>query len=279
MQKQWFPPAPKTNKAKKQQENVQYHDAHVHLSKSTMYRKIDELRQTWQQNNVKTLQAMSMTLHESKRSLTLAQNQPTSHQEIYPGIGKHPWKAKKPLTPEETDAFTQLAKDSRCAVIGEVGLDHHWVEQTERYPHQQETFEFFVQLSLETNKPLNIHSKGAEEQVYKTLKEYGIDWGKVNIHWYSGPEDILEKLANKGTYFSVGPAIHYSKHREVVRKVDLDQLLTESDGDVKYKAINLVGEPAIIPKVVLEIANMLQKESQEIADQLYKNAKTYLQIK
>lgn len=242
-----------------------------------MYRELEKLRQAWQQNNVKTIQAMSMTLHESKRCLTLAPHQTTSHQEIYPGIGKHPWKAKKPLTTEEIETFTQLAKDPRCAVIGEVGLDHHWIEQPERYPHQQQTFEFFVQLSLETKKPLNIHSKGAEKQIFRTLKEYGIDWNRVNIHWYSGPGDILEKLANKGVYFSVGPAIHYSKHREVVRKVDLDQLLSESDGDVKYKAINLTGEPAIIPKVVQEIANILQKDHNEVADQLYENAMKYLQ--
>lgn len=250
-----------------------YHDAHVHLVKSKMYSQLLELRENWIDVGVSSLQVMSMTLSESYRSLHLYEP-----DIVLSGVGKHPWKVKRPLTAEEQTEFEMLVKDRRCKVIGEVGLDYHFIRNPERFTSQQETFEFFVNLSLETKKPLNIHLKGAEEDVLEILQNHGVDGALVNIHWFSGSSDILEKLATLGCYFSIGPAVYYSTHRLVAKTIDLDHLLTESDGDTKYKPLNLIGEPAIIPFVVEKIAEIKGKPLKDVRNQIWENVNNFLRI-
>lgn len=251
-----------------------YHDAHVHLSKTKMARQLNVLRDHWMAEGVASVQCMSMTLNESRRALELAEP-----GVIFSGVAKHPWKAKQPLTEEEKMIFELLVRDERCSVIGEVGLDKHFVKKTDLYPHQQELLEFFVDLSVATNKPLNLHSTGAEEDVLEILRSRKIDGRLVNIHWFNGPSEVLEGLVDLGCYFSVGPAVHYTRHAEVVGAVPLDRLLSESDGDVRYKPLGYVGEPAVVPSVIRKVSEILRQDLEECGERLYTNAMRFLQVK
>ncbi|MFW9992571.1 MAG: TatD family hydrolase [Candidatus Odinarchaeota archaeon] len=250
-----------------------YHDAHVHLTFNRMLSKLSYYRERWEQAGIKSLQVMSMNLAQSKLGFELHEQ-----DTIFTGAGKHPWKVKLPLTVEEQDAYELLVRDSRCSIIGEVGLDYHWINKPERYPHQRDTFDFFISLALETGKPINVHCKGAEMDILAILRERGMDGNKVNIHWFSGPVEAMNKLVNLGCYFSIGPAVHYSKHRKTAELVPLEQLLTESDGDVRYRELDTRGEPAMIPQVVEKIAEIREVTIEELKLQLYDNAMSYLHV-
>jgi len=56
----------------------------------------------------------------------------------------------------------------------------------------------------------------------------------------------------------------------------IDRLLTESDGPVPYKPLNLIGSPGLIPQIVSEIAKIKQLTERDTAVQLDKNLKTIL---
>ncbi len=251
-----------------------FHDAHVHLCKNSMFKQFEELRERWETAGVSHVQCMSTTIHESKRSLDMQEM-----GKVFSGVGKHPWKAKRPLSVEEQDELALLVKDKRCSVIGEVGLDYHFVKLSERHEHQREAFEFFLELSGETGKPLNIHSKGAEHDLITMLREHSVDGHRVNMHWYSGPSNEMLQLIELGCFFSVGPAILYSKHRMVAEEVPLDQLMTESDGDVNFKPLGLKGEPSLIPRVVDELARIKEAEPELVREMVFDNALRYLSLK
>ncbi|MHA2365848.1 MAG: TatD family hydrolase [Candidatus Hodarchaeales archaeon] len=254
--------------------NLKYHDAHVHLSTHKMFSKLDELRKKWTKVGVQSCQIMSMTLHESKRSLSMSM----TADDLFAGVGKHPWKVKKTLTQEEKSEFEILVKDNRCKIIGEVGLDQYFVKDSSRFIYQKETLEFFISLAIENKKPLNVHTTNAESTLVDLFENQGIDGRLINIHWYSGPDSELQKLINLGCFFSVGPAIYYSRHKKVVEKVPIERLLTESDGDVKYKSLGIVGEPAHIPMVVEKISEMKSIDLNELTSILFNNAMRYLRI-
>ena len=47
-------------------------------------------------------------------------------------------------------------------MLGEIGLDYHFVSEPKDHALQRDVFEFFVRQGISQKKILNIHSKGTE---------------------------------------------------------------------------------------------------------------------
>jgi TatD DNase family protein len=93
----------------------------------------------------------------------------------------------------------------------------------------------------------------------------------------------LPKAIEKGYYISEGPVAVYSNGiRDVVRKVPLTNLMTETDGPVRYFKMPFNGKrttPAFIPTVVNAIAEVKNVDSDDIARQLVSNFETFFDVK
>ena len=67
----------------------------------------------------------------------------------------------------------------RCVGLGEIGLDYHY--SLSPHPIQQEVFARQLRIAVALNKPLTIHTREAEEDTERILKEeVPKDW-KVNF--------------------------------------------------------------------------------------------------
>jgi TatD DNase family protein len=146
---------------------------------------------------------------EQHRILTLSNSMDTSSYErnrdigrecrlVLPSFGVHPWNA-----PDHVGCLAELEgiiEESR--LLGEIGLDHEFVQDASRYPAQREVFEFFLAKAREQDKIVNVHTRGAERDTLDLLRQYDIRRGIV--HWYSGPMDVLHKLADLGMHFTIG---------------------------------------------------------------------------
>ena len=160
-------------------------------------------------------------------------------------------------------------KEKICA-IGEIGLDHHFVKNKELYPLQKKIFETMLSLAQELKLPINLHTKGAEKIIFDMLPSYEIP--DINIHWYSGPENYLDIGIERGYYFSITPAISYSPAvKKTATIVDIEHLLLESDGPVKYSG--KIGTPAMIKDVLNTISKLKNVPSQELENQILENTK------
>ena len=160
-------------------------------------------------------------------------------------------------------------KDKICA-IGEIGLDFHFVKDKTLYPLQEHIFNKMLSLAQELELPINLHTKGAEQIVFNTLPSFRIP--NINIHWYSGPENLLKKGIDRGYYFSVTPAISYSPAvKKVAVMVDKEHLLLESDGPVKYTG--KIGRPSMIREVLNLISKFKDVSADILEDQIYENTK------
>jgi TatD DNase family protein len=231
----------------------------------------------WKKNGLEYVVSVSSNFSESLRSIELHKK----YEEIIPGIGIHPWKAKTSLTDEQKNKFNQIIIENLPVVLGEFGLDYHFIKKEEYYAHQEETFRFFLNLAEKHNLPINVHLKGAEGLGAEILETYNIPSHKILIHWYSGPENILKEFIERDYFFSINPSIlGGSKHIIVLIQAGLNQILTESDGNVKYTIDDerIVGSPAIIPKIIEKICEEKEKDVQEIANILHSNLRTYLNI-
>jgi len=195
------------------------------------------------------------------------------YDSIYPALGIHPEEVQMNKDIEnQLDSVLELIRKNKnkiCA-IGEIGLDFHFVKDKTLYPLQEQIFNKMLSLAQELELPVNLHTKGAEQIVFNTLPSFSIP--NINIHWYSGPENLLKKGIDRGYYFSVTPAISYSPAvKKVAVMVDKEHLLLESDGPVKYTG--KIGRPSMIREVLNLISKFKDVSAEILENQIYENTK------
>ena len=165
---------------------------------------------------------------------------------VVPTFGVHPKNA--PGSVSELATFG--AAIDQTPMIGEIGLDFHWVRDSAQYPAQKRVLEYFLAAAREQRKIVNLHTKGAEKEVLVLLERYGVQ--RAIVHWYSGPVDILRTMIAAGFYFTIGVEVLFSDTiKEIAGLIPLDQTLTETDNPGGLKWLNgSPGMPNAIDEVV-----------------------------
>jgi TatD DNase family protein len=170
---------------------------------------------------------------------------------VLPTFGVHPWNAL-----EYADRLDDLREAIELSpMIGEIGLDHYFVQDTSAYPAQRKVLEFFLGAAKEQEKIINLHTKGAEREVLEWLRQYDI--ARVIVHWYSGPLGIFREMVARGVYFTVGIEVLYSEHiQSIAREIPSNQLLTETDNPGGPKEfLGEPGMPVLVKDVVQAVAD------------------------
>lgn len=224
-------------------------DAHAHLDRydlqgesalETALREIDHHR-------IFTL-SNSMDIPSYKRNLEIAERS----QLILPIFGIHPWNA-----PEYTNALGDIdVLITRSPILGEIGLDYHFVQDRMMYPLQRQVLQYFLSAAQDQGKIICLHTKGAEEAVLEMIDSYKLPG--LLVHWYSGPEDIFKEFITRDAYFTFGAELLSSKHiQDLAKWVPLDRLLTETDNPGGPKSlIGYPGMPGLIIDVLIGLAQL-----------------------
>ena len=233
---------------------------------------MDFLVDEWNKLGIKKIGAMATNLKTTMRNLEVSSKYPKL---FAIGIGRHPWGAHK-CTEEERGRFEKIVCDSRVDIIGEIGLDHYFVKEKEKYPQQKKVLEFFLKLAQQYSKPVMLHQTGAEKEILDILTTFQLK-GNICCHWYSGPIDVLRELNDLGCFFSINPAFLRSKnHRNILGVVSKEKLLTESDGPVKFQGEP--GSPSVMPFLCEKIAEELKLTAEDVSNQIFLNFQAYLKF-
>jgi len=257
--------------------SLKYVDAHIHLSDGEYAEKIEDIFSEAKSCNVVALVSNSMDLETSIKSLELAMR----YENVYAALGIHPWTVNN-LTEDllqQTCKFILGQKQNKAVVaIGEVGLDYKYEKIWDK---QLKVFDEMLKLAEKMGLPVIIHSRGTTAKIVEMLPSYRLK--KVLLHWFSNPISALQKAIDNGYYISEGPPVAYSNGiREVVKCVPLENLLTETDGPVRYFKSPFNGKltsPAFLPTVVNAIAEVKGKSVVEVAEQILKNSEEFFGLK
>jgi TatD DNase family protein len=235
-------------------------DAHAHLD---IYGEdLDRALGQIEERSILTL-SNSMDLASYEKNLEIARRS----RMVVPLFGVHPWQARENLCrlDELDDAI------GRTPMLGEIGLDHRFVEDESLYPAQRGVFEFLLAAARDSGKSVNIHTSGAEKEVLTLLDEYDIE--RVVVHWYSGPMDVFHALSERGAFFTMGIHVAHADHiRELASAVPSGQLLTETDnpGGPEW-LLGAPGYPTLLLDVIDALANARGVSSQEIIETVERN--------
>ncbi len=239
-------------------------DVHCHLD---LFENADEIVKRAESAGVRININNGVDVESNRKTLELSRK----FKSVHAALGLHPEFIEKfsgKLIDSEIE-FIRKNKDTIVAV-GEVGLDFHWVKDEKSRAKQEEMFRSFINLSNELNKPLIIHSRDAEKEVVNILKN--AEHENFIMHSFGGRLNLLNELLNEGAYFSVPPVIIRSSHfQELVKRVPLSNLLTETDSPFLSPFKDKKNEPANVKLTVEKIAEIKGLTFEEVKNNLFMN--------
>jgi TatD DNase family protein len=253
-------------------------DAHIHLSDAEYAKCTDELLADAKSSNVVALVSNSMDFETSIGSLKLAEKYPGV---VYPALGIHPWNVNVLKENELEDTLKLISEQHRknaVVAIGEIGLDYKYEAIWEK---QLMVFDRMLRLAEKLDLPAIIHSRGTTAQIVDMLPSYNLN--RVLLHWFSHPMSALYKAVDHGYFITEGPPVAYSNGiRQVVKKVPLENFLTETDGPVTYRKPPYNGQltrPSFIKTVLEAVAEVKNMAVVDVANQIARNFEGFFDIK
>ena len=255
---------------------MKFVDAHIHLADNRYATKIPDLIEHAKKLNIIAIVSNSTDLESCFRNLKLVEKY-SNH--VYAALGIHPWNTKNMKPKEEQEIFDLILENSnnsqKVVAIGEIGLDSKYSGTGEPTEIQKQVFKKMLSAAEKTSLPVIIHSRGTTPQIIDLLPSFEIK--KILLHWFSQPHSLIPTIIDRDYYITEGPPSVYSNGiRDVVRRTPLTNLLTETDGPVRFYKSPFKGKrttPALIPTVVKAIAEVKSMDVADVAAQIIKNFK------
>jgi TatD DNase family protein len=201
-------------------------DSHCHLDFPELCDRMEEVQAAAKSADVVYMQTICTRVSQFDRVLRIAEAYPN----VGCSVGQHPNNAEQdPLVTEE-ELLAHAARPKTIG-IGETGLDYYY----EKAPRelQQESFRVHIAASRKTGLPLIVHTRDAEEDTLKILREE-TEKGAFPflIHCFTASMAFAESATALGGYISVAGVVTFKNAaalQEAVRNLPLERLLVETD--------------------------------------------------
>lgn len=205
-----------------------------------------------------------------KAMLDLADQWPTY---CFPMMGLHPTYVKDNYKDELATVENWLHQRNFYA-IGEIGLDYYWDLTYKK--EQLEVFERQIDLALQYNLPIVIHSRESTADCIDTVRRKQNGALRGIFHCFSGSMDEAKQITELGLHLGIGGVITYTKGNlpEIIKEVSLSHIVLETDAPylapVPYRGKR--NESSYIPIIAQKIADIKNCPVEEVAKITTRNA-------
>jgi len=238
-------------------------DSHCHLDFPDLSRRLPEVLEHMQQNDVGCAVCIGVNLEDFPRVLALAE----AHPNLYATVGVHP---EYTDTEEPCEArLVELAGHPRVIAIGETGLDYYW--QKDRPEWQRDRFRRHIRAAISTGKPLVVHMRDSADDTLRILKEEGAQAVGGVMHCFTETWEIARQALDLGFFISFSGIVTFKNAiaiKEVAQKTPLDRVLVETDSPylapVPYRG--KPNEPAFVRHVAEEVARLRNLSLDQVAE-------------
>ncbi len=143
-------------------------------------------------------------------------------------MGLHPCYVKENYLEELSIVKDWLSK-RKFAAVGEIGLDFYWDRTFEK--QQYEAFRMQIELALQYNLPIVIHTRDAMQESINVVKEYKSKDIKGIFHCFGGTLENAKEIIDAGFYLGIGGVLTYKKSglAEVLEQINLEYMVLETD--------------------------------------------------
>jgi TatD DNase family protein len=250
-------------------------DTHCHLDFPEYDQDRDEVLGRAKSQGIGYIVNIGSSVSGSQKSLELSKK----YDFVYATVGLHPHEADS-FNQEQEFILKNLAKDDKVVAIGEIGLDYY--KNYSRPENQRPLFLALLGLAKDLNLPVVIHSRQAETDILRILKE--VRPAKAVFHCFSGDENFLRECLGLGFFLSFTCNVTYKKAdklRRLVAAAPLDRLMLETDAPF-LPPEGLRGrrnEPVNVKLLAEEIARIKGIGLEEIARITTENATEFFGLK
>lgn len=244
-------------------------DFHCHLDFEHFDSDRDDLVREMKEKNIS---AISNTTSFENYKYTKNLFKKAKNVLVTPGL--YPQNAEKMSDDDFQDYLVYLRKNSDDFIgIGEIGLDKHHTDDEGLFEIQVRRFRALVELGIELNKVLIIHTRKAETQVIDILREYIEKTGfkKFNLHCFMGKKKFIKDIKELNLYCSIPLVLlNTQSFRILVDELPIRQLLVETDSPFLNPSKER-NSPLNVPIIYEEIAKIKGLDKKEIENIIYRN--------
>ncbi|MDA3959025.1 TatD family hydrolase [Oceanispirochaeta sp.] len=194
---------------------------------------------------------------------------------ILTAAGIHPWKAGI-YDLEDLESLEEVYKMAHQ--ISEIGMDSLWAPPEATWEKQSELLEAQLKLAVKHNKPVTLHTKGAEDRILTLLKKWTPP--SILIHWFDGSDEQLKAFQALGCFFTVSPVLLTEPvTNRIISQIPLNLLLAETDNPPAWHWLFDQPPRAIQIQDVLQAASrILDIPIGELHEAFKDNLKTFFKI-
>ena len=201
-------------------------DSHCHLDFPDFEGEIPDLVARANDAGVKRMVTICTKLKNEPSVRKIAEE----HEAVYYAAGTHPMSAaSEPLA--SVGQLIEISQHPKMVGIGETGLDYHYTAESAEI--QKTSLKIHIEAARETNLPLIIHSRTADEDMAAILKdEFKKGQYKCVMHCFSSSVELAKLSLELGFYLSMSGIITFKKSEElrsIFKLAPIDQVLVETD--------------------------------------------------
>jgi TatD DNase family protein len=222
---------------------------------------------------VTTILNVGTSLQESINCIELARAFPA----IYAAIGIHPndltdnWKDDL----KELKALLLEKERLKVVAIGECGMDFHYPDHN--VIRQQDAFKSQIELALENDLAVVVHTRDAGEETLRCLEEFKDPRLRGVIHCFSETMAFAHDAINMGFVLGIGGTITYPKNdllRQIVMAVGLDHIILETDAPYLPPQVirGKQNRPASIKIIAEYLSNLFDQQFESVSFTTTENA-------
>ena len=207
------------------------------------------------------------------------------HSQVWAAFGFHPHNAKYYNDMLEYKLCERL-QHPKAVALGEIGLDYS-VRCQSQVDIQKQVFLQQVRLAEVWKKPLVIHCREAEDDVFEILSSnLPKDW-PIHLHCYTGSYEIATKFLNhfQKLFIGISGIVTFPKASQVhsvAYHVPIERMVLETDAPYLVPSALKNGErwshSGMIPLIAQEVANIKNMELDEVLAHALANTKSIYSI-
>lgn len=240
-------------------------DTHCHLD----IKDYDNLEEVIKNMEGNYMIASGYNLESNKHVIELI----NKYDNIFGTIGLHPSDVTEDYESDLLFIESNI-NNHKIVGVGEIGLDYYWEKDNKEL--QKEVFIKQIELARKYNKTIVIHSREAILDTYNILDEY-LGNNKAVLHCYSSNIEMAKRFKKFNIKFGIGGVLTFknsSKLKEVVKELDLSDLLLETDSPYltpePYRGKK--NEPSYTKYVAEAIAKIKEVEYEKVLEITTQNA-------
>ena len=200
-------------------------DSHCHLDHEPLLNNINEVLKRSKEVGIKKLLTICTTL----KGFNNIKNILTIDKIIYGTFGIHPHETDNDNISKNI-IVENIKKNPKLIGIGETGLDFYYNHSKKN--KQIDSFKKHIEAALETNLPIIVHSRNAEEETFNILSTYKHEKPKILMHCFTGSYNFYKKMEELNSFFSASGIITFNNSQDLQNtflKIPNNKLLVETD--------------------------------------------------